>query len=347
MNRIYYFLIVFVSLTLYACKVDPKILTELPSDGIKEIVPEGWPQPNYTFSTNPLSEAGFVLGRALFYETLFSKDNTISCGTCHQISAAFAHAEHGRSHGIFDSLGTRNAPGLFNLAWHTSFMWDGGINHIELQPPAPITNPVEMGEELENVVKKLEATDKYKQLFKEAFGDELINTQRIFRAITQFQGLIYSYNSKYDRYKSGKAQFSESETRGYSFFLSKCNVCHKEPLFSDFQYRNNGLIVDPGLNDIGRALIDNSPENYYKFKTPSLRNVAKTGYYMHDGRFKTLEQCVEHYRSGIVCVATLDPLLQNSIPMTDQEKEDVIAFLNTLTDYQLLSDRRFADPNFQ
>jgi len=334
-------------LFLFNCKVDPKIVPVLPSDNIAEVVPDGWPQPNYTFSTNPVSEAGFVLGRALFYETLLSKDNTISCGSCHQLTSAFANTEHKLSHGINDLLGKRNAPGLFNLTWHTSFMHDGGINHIENQPPAPITNTVEMGEEIENVVKKLQASDKYRKLFNDAFGDELVNSQRMFKAITQFQGLIYSYTSKYDEYKAGKAQFSEAEKRGYSLFLAKCSACHKEPLFSDFVIRSNGLPVDPSLNDIGQGLVDNQPGSYYKFKTPSLRNIAKTGPYMHDGRFSTLQQCLNHYTGGITNFTNLDPLLQNGIPMTDGEKADIVEFLLSLTDYRLLSDKRYADPNFQ
>ena len=334
-------------LGLFNCKVDPEIKPVVVTDNISEIIPEGWPQPYYTFSTNPVTEAGFVLGRALFYETLLSKDNTISCGTCHQINAAFANTDHKLSHGINDLVGTRNAPALFNLTWHTSFMHDGGINHIENQPPAPITNTVEMGEELNNVVKKLQDSEKYRKLFNDAFGDELVNTQRMFKAITQFQGLIYSYNSKYDNYKAGTAQLTASEGRGYSLFLAKCSACHKEPLFSDFVIRSNGLPVDPSLNDIGHGLIENLPENYYKFKTPSLRNIAKTGPYMHDGRFSTLQQCLDHYTNGITNLTNLDPLLQNGIPMTAEEKADIVAFLFTLTDYKLLSDKRFADPNFQ
>ncbi len=331
---------------LSSCKVDPEIVPELPSDNLVEVVPEGWPQPNYTFSTNPVTEAGFVLGRALFYETLLSKDNTISCGTCHQLNSAFANTDHKLSHGINDLIGMRNAPALFNLTWHTSFMHDGGINHIENQPPAPITNTVEMGEDLANVVYKLQSSEKYRQLFKDAFGDELVTTQRMFKAFTQFQGLIYSYNSKYDQYKAGKANFDEAEKRGYALFQAKCSNCHKEPLFSDFVIRSNGLAVDPSLNDIGRGFIENQPQNYYKFKTPSLRNIAKSGPYMHDGRFSTLQQCLNHYDGGITNLTNLDPLLQNGIPMTEEEKTDIIAFLNTLTDYKLLSDKRFADPNF-
>jgi cytochrome c peroxidase len=333
-------------LLIFSCKVDPRVVPELPSEGIAEIVPEGWPQPYYTFSTNPVTEPGFVLGRYLFYETLLSRDNTISCGSCHQIGAAFANTEHSLSHGINNQVGKRNAPGLFNLTWHTSFMHDGGINHIENQPPAPITNPVEMDEQLENVIKKLQATERYPKLFKEAFGNDSITTQGMMKAITQFQGLLYSYQSKYDLFKNGKVEFSESEVKGYQIFLNKCNACHKEPLFSDFKFRNNGLPVDPALNDIGRALVDKASESYYKFKTPSLRNIVKTSPYMHDGRFATLEACLDHYANGIKNLVNLDPLLQNGIQLNTQERTDLLNFLQTLTDTKFISDKRYMNPNF-
>ena len=346
MGRIF-LIVLFLGIVFLGCKVDPKIVPVLPSQGVAEIVPPGWPQPAYTFSTNTVSEEAFILGRALFYETLLSKDNSISCGSCHQLFSAFAQIEHPVSHGILDRLGTRNAPGLFNLAWHTSFMHDGGVNHIEVQPAAPITNTVEMDETLSNVVTKLQATEKYRTLFKNAFGTEEVNTQRMFKAITQFQGLIYSYSSKYDNYKNGSAQFNDAEKRGYDAFIANCSACHKEPLFSDFVFRNNGLPPNDSMPDIGRALIDDKPQNYYKFKTPSLRNLAKTGPYMHDGRFNTIEQCLDHYDHGVKKeLANLDPLLQNGIQLTLQQRQDIIAFLNTLTDYKLLSDQRFADPNF-
>ncbi|HQQ94797.1 MAG TPA: cytochrome c peroxidase [Bacteroidia bacterium] len=335
----------FAVLFQMACKVDPQVIPVPPSDHIREIVPDGWPQPYYTYSTNPISEAGFVLGRALFYETMLSRDNSISCGSCHQQISAFSNAEHSLSHGINNQLGTRNAPALFNLTWHTSFMHDGGINHIESQPPAPITNTVEMDEQLDHVVSKLQATDKYRKMFRDAFGDETVNTQRMQKAITQFQGLLYSYQSRYDAYKQGKAEFSASELKGYTLFLNHCNVCHKEPLFSDFKFRSNGLTVDPVLNDIGRARIVNTPDNYYKFKTPSLRNIAKTYPYMHDGRFSTLDAVLDHYASNAKNSTNLDPLLQQPLVFTPEERLDIIAFLNCLSDEKYLNDKRFMNPN--
>jgi len=339
---------IFLIILFYSCKVDPKINAPLPSDNIAEIIPEGWPKPNYTFSTNTVSEAKFILGRALFYENKLSKNDSISCGSCHLLFVAFAHAGHKVSHGIREQVGNRNAPGIFNMTWHTSFMHDGGINHLELQPLAPIANPIEMDENIVNVIAKLQASEKYKTLFKNAFGSEEVSSQKMLLAMAQFQGLIYSYNSKFDSYKRGETaiQLNEAEARGYSLFQAKCNACHTEPLFSDFNIRSNGLAVDPFYKDSGRYRITNLASDIYKFKTPSLRNIAKTGPYMHDGRFTTLKQCLDHYTGGITNMTNIDPLLAGgTLGLSEQDKNDIIAFLETLTDYKLLTDKRFADPN--
>lgn len=338
------FCLFLLSVTLGSCSVDPEIKPVAPSDGIKEIIPDGWPQPIYNFSNNPLTQDGFILGRTLFYDPILSSDNTISCGSCHQQFVAFANAAHDFSHGVNGLLGKRNAPALQNLNWHTSFMHDGGINHIELQPAGPISNPVEMNETIANVVNKLSSSSKYQTLFKNAFGDETVNSQRMFKAIAQFMGTMYSYNSKYDHVKTNTENFTAQEQNGYNLFVQKCANCHKEPLFSDFNFRNNGLSVNPLLKDSGRTHITQDLADLYKFKTPSLRNIEVTGPYMHDGRFTTLEQCLDHYISGIVISPTLAPELQGgNMALNAQEKTDIIVFLKTLTDHSFLSDKRYAE----
>ena len=334
------FSILLISSITFSCSVDPEIKPVITEDEIKEVVPEGWPTPVYNFSNNPLTLDGFTLGRYLFYDPILSSDNTISCGSCHQQFAAFANSGHDVSHGVNGLLGTRNTPAIQNVNWLPAFMHDGGINHIEVMPLGPITNPVEMNETMANVVAKLSASGKYKQLFTKAYGDDMVNSQRIFRAIAQFMGTMYSYNSKYDKVKSGDESFTAQEQAGYSLFVQKCASCHKEPLFSDYDYRNNGLVA---YLDSGRAHITGNAADRYKFKTPSLRNIEKTAPYMHDGRFYTLDQCLNHYVSGIVNSPTLDPTLVGGISLSTQDKNDIIAFLKTLTDTKFLTDPRYSE----
>lgn len=343
--RILFLILIFGSTS---CKVDPKLSEPLPSNNLTQVIPSGWPQPAYQYAENPITEDKFVLGRAIFYETLLSKDNTISCATCHQNFTAFANADHAISHGILDRLGNRNSPGLFNLAWHPHYMHDGGSINLEIQPMGPIMNPVEMDENMTNIVKKLQESQKYRSLFKSAYGDEQVSSERILKSLAQFTGLLQSYNSKFDYWKRGEkgVKLSDSEQRGYDLFVAKCSNCHAEPLFSDFKFRNNGLRIDAGYQDSGRAHITGMPEDRYRFKTPSLRNVGLTKPYMHDGRYATLEACLDHYTDSIVNFENLDALLLKGISMTSQEKKDIISFLYTLTDYEFIRDDRFSDPNF-
>lgn len=333
---------VFISL-IPGCVVDPEIPIETQAEDVKFYVPQGFPQPNYDFSLNPVTLDGFKLGRKLFYDPKLSRDNTISCGFCHQQTSAFANSDHQVSHGIDGLLGTRNGPGLWNLAWHNTFMWDGGINHIESQPLGPITNPVEMDETIANVITKLNADSQYPSMFEAAFGNDTITTQRIMQAITQFQGLMISDNSKYDQVQRGEATFTAQEAYGLATFRSKCASCHTEPLFTDHLYHNNGLAPEPTIMDAGRMMITLNVADSLKFKTPSLRNIALTAPYMHDGRFNTIGQCLNHYSGTMYQSATLDPALSTGIPLTAQEKADLTAFLMTLTDYTFINDPKFAE----
>ncbi len=309
-------------------------------------VPKGWPQPVYNFDGNPLSYDGFTLGRKLFYDVRLSRDNTISCGSCHQQFASFAHAGHDISHGINGLLGARNSPGLANVAWLPSFFWDGGVNHIESQPINPIQNPVEMDMTITEVVDRVNADADYRQRFKKVFGSEAANSQRIFRAMAQFMGAMVSANSKYDKYTNNPAAgyFDQHELHGLELFRQNCATCHKEPLFSDFSFRNNGLEPNVAVNDSGRAHITNNPADRYKFKVPSLRNVALSKPYMHDGRIATLDAAVEHYRTGVYASATTDPIVEGGIKMSDNDKKDLVSFLETLTDSTFVNNKLFAEP---
>jgi cytochrome c peroxidase len=335
----------FASIFLEACRRDPEIIPETSAEDIRFYVPPGFPAPVYDFSGNPVTLEGFKLGRRLFYEPKLSRDNTISCGFCHQQVSAFSNTEHSFSHGIDGQLGTRNSPAIFNLAWNQSFMWDGGINHLESQPLGPIANPLEMDETIANVIAKLNAVPSYHEDFAAAFGDDSITTQRMCFALAQFMGLMISADSKYDQYVAGQAAFSAAEEHGLALFRTKCASCHTEPLFTDRSFHNNGLPVDLTINDFGRAIITSDPLDSFKFKTPSLRNIAITGPYMHDGRFVTLSECLDHYSSGIAQSSTLDPLLTAGIPLTASEKSDLIAFLATLTDHKFITDPKFREQN--
>lgn len=337
-------LVVFMSL-LIGCQKDVSIPGSSSDGNISFVVPQGWPQPAYKFDNNPLTNEGFALGRKLFYDPRLSIDNTISCGSCHQAFSAFAHLDHDISHGVNNLLGTRNSPPLFNLNWHTSFMWDGGINHIEIQPIAPIQNPVEMHESLEGVLSKLRADNMYKSMFTQVFGNDSITTQRMLKAMAQFMGALVSANSKYDQYMRNEngVTLSESELSGMSVFQEKCASCHPAPLFTDHSFRNAGL-APSAVNDSGRAKITLDPADMYKFKVPSLRNLSYTSPYMHDGRFTSLSQVLEQMSSGIHESATLDPLMKDGIQLTDKQKSDLLNFLNTLNDESFITDKRFQEP---
>jgi len=309
-------------------------------------IPTGWPAPpTDIFKNNPLTEEGFQLGRKLFYDGRLSKDGNFPCASCHQQSAAFATYDHQFSHGYNNSFTVRNAPPLFNLAWMKEMHWDGGINHIEVQPLAPISDIKKMAENIENVLKKLSIDTVYHRMFTAAFGDTVINSQRMLKSLSQFMGSIQSFNSKYDQVKRSEASFTLAEQNGYNIFKAKCNSCHTEPLFTDNSFRNNGLSLDPVLKDIGRMRVTGRPSDSLLFKVPTLRNIHYTGPFMHDGRIFSLLQTVTHYQTGIdITQPTLDPLLKNRLSITNQEKVDLVEFLQTLTDDILIQDTRLAQP---
>ncbi|ULQ54993.1 cytochrome-c peroxidase [Flavihumibacter rivuli] len=306
--------------------------------------PAGFPPIQYDVANNPISKEGFELGRKLFYDGRLSKDGNFPCASCHQQFAAFATFEHDFSHGFNNQFTTRNAPGLFNLAWHKEMHHDGGIAHLDLQPLAPITAPNEMGETIPAVLKKIGDDPDYRQHFQRVFGNEEVTTERMTKALSQFMVMMVSATSKYDQVKAGKASFDVNEEAGYAIFKNKCASCHKEPLFTDLQYRNNGLPMHPTLKDVGRMRITGSSQDSLKFKVPSLRNVMVTYPYMHDGRFGDISNVYEHYNSGIQFGPTTDPLLKTKIPLSATERGLLTEFLKTLTDAAFNTDPRFAAP---
>jgi cytochrome c peroxidase len=306
-------------------------------------VPKGWPQPKYDFKKNPLTEEGFQLGRHLFYDPIISRDSTISCSSCHLQQTGFTHVDHDLSHGIEGKIGTRNSLALINLAWTTNFHWDGGVNNLEVQAINPIESPTEMDGKLENVIAKLQQSGKYRALFTKAFGDEKITSQRLLKALAQFTVSLKSTNSKYDKVMRLEENFSANEQRGYDLFKVNCASCHTEPLFSSDKFENNGLAVDESLHDLGRIKITYRNEDKQRFKVPTLRNIQFTFPYMHDGRFKTLTDVVKHYNS-LGNNKNLPKELAQPMNLSDNDRVDLVAFLQTLTDKEFLYNKRFSFP---
>lgn len=306
-------------------------------------IPDGWPEPKYDFKKNQLTEEGFQLGRHLFYDPILSRDSTISCSSCHLQQTGFTHVDHQLSHGIEGKIGSRNSLTLINLAWNKNFMWDGGVNNLEVQAINPITSPIEMDEKLENVVAKLQNSSKYKTLFSKAFGDEKVTSQRLLKALAQFTVMLKSSNSKYDKVLRKEVRFTEQEQHGYDIFKTNCASCHKEPLFSNDKFERNGLAIDATLNDLGRIKITSKKEDALRFRVPTLRNIQFTFPYMHDGRFKTLTEVVKHYNS-ITNKKDLPNELSKPMNLSDNDRVDLVAFLNTLTDKEFLFDKRFGFP---
>jgi cytochrome c peroxidase len=307
-------------------------------------VPKGFPKPVHDFKNIPLTEEGFQLGRKLFYDPILSKDSTISCASCHLQQTGFTHVDHDLSHGIDGKIGTRNSLTLQNLAWSKTFMWDGGVNHLDVQAIAPITSEVEMNETLDNVVNKLNNNKEYQELFQKAFGTRKITGQLTLKAISQFVVSLTTSNSKYDKVIRKEEKFTEMEQKGYELFKQNCASCHKEPLLSSNEFKNNGLPIDTTLNDFGRMKITQNPKDSLLFKVPTLRNIEFTFPYMHDGRFKTLNEVVKHYNLGIQKSKTLSKELQKPFKLSDNQRVELISFLKTLTDNEFLFNPKYSFP---
>ncbi len=324
-----------ISLTLISFKKSEKELF---------YVPKKWPKAVYDFKANKLNQETIDLGRALFYDPILSANNTISCASCHSPYNAFTHVDHDLSHGIDDRIGTRNSPALMNLAWKSSFMWDGAILNLDMQSLAPISHPDEMGNSIQKLVEELNKSSHYKKAFFLAYKDSTITGERTLKALSQFMVTLVSANSKYDRVMSKKEKFTAQEQNGYKLFQNNCASCHKEPLFTTDEFANNGLKIDPTLSDFGRMKITQKAEDSLKFKIPSLRNIEFSFPYMHDGRFKKLSQVINYYTNEIQTSKTLDKRLEKAIVLSSNEKVDLIAFLLTLSDKEFIFNPKFSYP---
>lgn len=310
---------------------------------------------------NQLTVQGVKLGRMLFYEPLLSKDGSQSCSSCHLQSQAFSDTTT-FSIGVDGLPGKRQAMAVFNMAWNNNeFFWDGRAHLLRDQSLLPIQDPLEMDESLANVIGKLEASSNYRDQFKRTFDSEVITEEKISLALEQFMNSIVSNRSKYDRYLAGTANLTANEERGRELFFAEynpgfpmisgadCAHCHSGKNFENDRYMNNGLDDDSQFTDHGREDATANQNDRAKFKVPSLRNVEVTPPYMHDGRFRTLEEVVDHYNSGMRMSATVDPALiypinNGGLQLSQQDKDDLVAFLKTLTDHQLLSNPKYSDP---
>jgi cytochrome c peroxidase len=302
--------------------------------------PYGFPNMNIP-SNNPMTVEGVSLGKKLFQDPILSADNTQACINCHQQNFSFSDASQ-FSTGIDNIQGERNASALINIGWNTSFNWDGSSLTLEEQAFEPVTNPIEMHNNWSNLESTLNSHADYPSLFKEAFNIDYIDSIHIVKAIAQFERTLISANSKLDRYLNNEEQLTISELNGYAIFNTEkgdCFHCHASQLFMDNQFHNNGLDIEPFL-DLGRGIVTSNASDNGKFKTPTLRNIEMTAPYMHDGRFATLEEVVEHYDSGGKYSTTVDPLMKKigiGLQLTNQEKMDLVAYLKTLTDNEFIA----------
>ncbi|MEN3943856.1 MbnP family protein [Prosthecobacter sp. SYSU 5D2] len=295
---------------------------------------------------NPLTEEGVTLGEKLFHDTRLSINNSQSCASCHDRSFAFSDPRK-FSLGAEGQTGNRHSMPLFNLAWEQTFFWDGRAGSLREQVLMPIQDRHEMNETLERVVEKI--TDQ-KDGFAAAFGTSEITPERIAKALEQYLLTLVSQESRFDKAARKAGEMTEEEKRGLQLFVTEfdpsrglrgadCFHCHGGTLFTDHQFKNNGLDLNPA--DLGRMIVTGDPADRGKFKTPSLRNIAVTAPYMHDGRFSTLEEVVEHYSQGVKRSSTLDPNLakhpETGLQLTEAEKHALVAFLKTLTDEEFIS----------
>lgn len=357
-NKNIFTVVSLVGLTfIYSCQRE-KLIDSYSSTEPYKIEIGNFPPPNIK-PDNPLTKAGVQLGRILFYEKALSKNNTQACASCHLQEFAFTDTSQ-FSVGVQGLRGKRQAMSIFNTAWHgNGFFWDGRANQLRDQALMPIEDHLEMNETLNNVVKKLSAKSNYLYHFNKVFGSNEITSLRISLALEQFMYSIVSNQSKYDQYLAGKTTLTAVEERGRFLFFTEynpgfpaasgadCQHCHSGANFANNKYMNNGLDNDASMKDSGRALVTKMANDMGKFKVTSLRNIELTAPYMHDGRFTTLEEVVDHYNL-VKTSSTLDASFQQQLPnglqLSASDKAALVAFLKTLTDPTLAKDTRYSSP---
>jgi cytochrome c peroxidase len=360
-------ILVLASLSLGGCSkkkeeaIDPVLPSPTP---YTLVVPAGFPTPVIP-ADNPLTNEGVALGRMLFYETKLSSNNTMSCGSCHQQNKAFTDGL-AKAVGVDGIANPRGTMSLANVMWSNTLTWDGAFPTLDAQAHKPIENPIEMHQSLATGVAKLQNTTTYPPLFQAAFGTKTITSDLLLKALTQFERTLISSNSRYDRFMKTQQGLSTDERAGLKLYSehiaprivrgAECFHCHTLPLASSnfaAQFFNNGL--DITFADAGRGIVTGLPTDNGKFVAPTLRNITLTAPYMHDGRFTTLEQVLDHYSDHVqmnspgldvnLIQGINDPIFNpGRMGLTATEKRQVIAFLKTLTDSTFITDKRFSDP---
>ena len=332
MIRVVIVIVSLIFLFVIACQKESPVSNRVKGTSVTLSFPSYFPATGM-FDDEPLTLEGIALGKKLFYENRLSKDGSISCASCHQQVAAFGTYDHDLSHGINNQHSNRNAPPLFNLPWQSYFGWDGQYRSISEIAAAHIRSKIDMAGNFSTISNVLKSDPSYSSLFKNAFGTPDVNEERIGKALQQFAGSIISATTKYDSVRQELAVFSQQEKAGYTLFKTHCNGCHTEPLFTDMSFRNNGL--PPSLlNDIGPERITGKPEDRYRFRVPTLRNLFLSFPFMHDGRLVAFSQIYEHYAMvNQVNAPLIDPSLKNGIVLTADEQQALTAFLRTLTQF--------------
>ena len=351
---------------VWACDKDPASIPAIDEDDLTSIPFEPTPYSlsiavdypkMYIPANNPMTREGIKLGRKLFYDPIMSRDSTISCGSCHSQSLSFKDA-NGISIGVDGRMGSRTSMNLINIGYSQSLFWDGRVQDLEEQVTHPLENPNELDHNWPELEKQIRRHKDYPADFRRAFGilsSREIDRELISRAIAQFERtLISSGTTRYDQALRGEITLTDDELEGYLMFVdavpdlpdAECGHCHAEPLFTTFEFRNNGLEPIDGLEDFpdkGRGEVTGVLFDNGKFKIPTLFNAAISPPYMHDGRFNTLEEVMDHYNSGGHRQPNTDPLIR-PLGLTEKQKMQVIAFVRTLTDTAFLNNSEFSDP---
>ncbi|MGO2358595.1 cytochrome-c peroxidase [Mesonia sp.] len=341
MNKINFFLCFYLSFFIVSCSVDydEDYSQETPQDwlGVPSYFPMFPENPN-----NPITKKGVLLGEKLFFDKRLSGNNQISCATCHQPELSFTEGSVLSTKGISGIPLLRHVPPIINLAWsNNGLFWDGGSTNLESQALAPLAHQDEMYQDLDELLIKLSEGQEYKNLFEDVFQDK-IKISLVMKALAQYQRSIIYAQSPYDFYLQDKNHLNTQESKGLKLFKVNCAKCHQDPLFTDNDYHNNGLddsFTDTSYDEIylGRYRITRNIDDIGKYKTPTLRNIEITAPYMHDGRFSSLREVLDFYDNGVKNSETLDPILKqnNGIALSEQDKDDLIAFLKSLTDINL------------